>query len=124
MEPGRFLVAESGFLLTTVTAVKSNPFHNYIGTDTGFNHLVRPAMYGSYHKIVNASNYLNEDGKYKASICGNICESGDLFAVDREIEKTNKGDVIAIFNAGAYGYSMSSNYNTRCRPAEVMVDKD
>lgn len=122
IEPGRFLVGESGYLLTTVNTIKYNPGYKYIGTDSGFNHLVRPTMYGSYHEIVNASN---PDGELeKVTVCGNVCESGDIFARDREIPKINEGDILAILNAGAYGYSMASNYNTRPLPAEVLVEGD
>lgn len=80
VEPGRFLIAESGFLLTTVTAIKQNKFSTWVGTDTGMNHLIRPALYGSYHKIINGSNteVALETGK-KVNICGNICENGDIF---------------------------------------------
>lgn len=120
LEPGRFLVGESGYLLTTVNTIKTNPGYKYVGTDSGFNHLVRPTMYGSYHEIVNTSN---PDGKKeKVTVCGNICESGDIFARDREISKIEEGDILAILNAGAYGYSMASNYNTRPLPAEVLIE--
>lgn len=122
LEPGRFLVGESGYLLTTVNTIKYNPGYKYVGTDSGFNHLVRPTMYGSYHHIVNTSNL--EGDTEKVTVCGNICESGDIFARDREISKINEGDILAILNAGAYGYSMASNYNTRPLPAEVMVNGD
>ncbi|MBC7473795.1 MAG: diaminopimelate decarboxylase [Candidatus Sericytochromatia bacterium] len=122
IEPGRFLVGESGYLLTTVNTVKSNPSYKYAGTDSGFNHLVRPTMYGSYHEIVNTSN-LNGDHE-KVTICGNICESGDIFARDRVLPIINEGDILAILNAGAYGYTMASNYNTRPLPAEVLVNGD
>ena len=120
LEPGRFLVGESGYLLTTVNTIKYNPGYKYVGTDSGFNHLVRPTMYGSYHHIVNTSNL--EGDTEKVTVCGNICESGDIFARDREISKINEGDILAILNAGAYGYSMASNYNTRPLPAEVLVN--
>ncbi len=122
LEPGRFLVGESGYLLTTVNTIKFNPGYKYVGTDSGFNHLVRPTMYGSYHEIVNTSNYNGETEK--VTVCGNICESGDIFARDRDISKINEGDVLAILNSGAYGYSMASNYNTRPLPAEVLVNGD
>lgn len=126
IEPGRFLVCEAGYLLCTVNTLKETPAHRFAGVDTGFNHLVRPTMYGSYHQIVNASNVNGK--KEKIAIAGNLCESGDVFTrdedgiVDREISKISEGDVIAILNAGAYGFSMSSNYNSRLLPAEVLVD--
>jgi len=127
-ENGRYYVAEAGFLLTKATNVKETPKFKFVGTDTGFNHLVRPAMYGSYHEIMNASNV--KDTQDKVVVAGNICESGDVFTrgeegpVPREISKINEGDVLAILNAGAYGYSMASNYNTRPRPAEVLVNDE
>jgi diaminopimelate decarboxylase len=122
LEPGRFLVGESGYLLTTVNTIKTNPGYKYVGTDSGFNHLVRPTMYGSYHEIINTSNLDGE--KEKVTVCGNICESGDIFARDREISRIQEGDILAILNSGAYGYSMASNYNTRPLPAEVLIDGD
>lgn len=122
LEPGRFLVGESGYLLTTVNTIKTNPGYKYVGTDSGFNHLVRPTMYGSYHEIINTSNPDGE--KEVVTVVGNICESGDIFARDRELTKIEEGDILAICNAGAYGYSMGSNYNTRPLPAEVLVNGD
>ncbi|MBI4439076.1 diaminopimelate decarboxylase [Candidatus Woesearchaeota archaeon] len=127
IEPGRYMVAESGFLLCTVNTVKETPKHRFVGVDTGFNHLVRPAMYGSYHEIVVADR-VDSAGKEKVVVAGNICESGDVFTrdehgpVDRELPKLREGDVLAILNTGAYGFSMSSNYNSRPRPAEVLVE--
>jgi len=119
LEPGRYLVAEAGTLLATVTDVKRTPFHTFVGLDTGFNHLVRPAMYGAYHPILNASGV---DGQQEVVwVAGNLCESGDLLARDRTLTRCREGDTLAILNAGAYGFSMSSNYNARPRPAEVMV---
>jgi diaminopimelate decarboxylase len=123
IEPGRYLVAESVFLLTRVNTVKRNPDGRvFVGVDSGFNHLVRPAMYGSYHPITNISN--PEGEKEKVDVVGNLCESGDKFAEDREIHQAREGDLILIGVAGAYGYSMSSNYNLRPRPAEVLMKKN
>jgi len=125
IEPGRYLVAESGFLLATVTVVKHGERHRFVGIDTGFNHLVRPVMYGSYHKIMNAARPNGE--KVLQTIAGNLCESGDTFTrdgngiVDRSLVELKEGDIVCIFNAGAYGYSMSSFYNSRPRPAEILV---
>jgi diaminopimelate decarboxylase len=125
LEPGRYLVAESGYLLATVTSVKEGQRHRFVGVNSGFNHLVRPAMYGSYHPIVHATSV---EGKRTAqTVAGNLCESGDTFTrdeegiVDRDLPVFNEGDLVAILNAGAYGYSMASLYNTRPRPAEVLV---
>lgn len=112
-------MAESGVILTRVTTLKSSPGKEFMGVDAGFNTLIRPAMYGSYHHILNASAMNNESEKY--DVYGPLCESGDIFARDRSIPKVSEGDLLAIMNAGAYGFSMASNYNSRPRPAEVMV---
>ncbi|MDA3962006.1 MAG: diaminopimelate decarboxylase [Planctomycetota bacterium] len=122
LEPGRFLVAESGQLLTSVAAVKTNPDGRcFVGTDTGFNHLIRPCMYGSYHPIANLSSTA---APKVVDVVGNVCESGDVFARDRAIAEPKLGDVLAIGFAGAYGMSMASTYNLRPLPAEVVVDGD
>ncbi len=125
IEPGRYIVAECGYLLATVTAVKQGEKHRFVGVDTGFNHLVRPAMYGSYHKIINGTHVAGD--AVGQTIAGNICESGDTFTrnangiVDRELPAFSEGDIVCICTAGAYGFSMSSNYISRPRPAEVLV---
>ena len=119
LEPGRYLVAEAGTLLASVTECKSTPFATFVGLDTGFNHLVRPAMYGAYHPVVNASRVKGPEET--VSIAGNLCESGDVFARERRMTRCREGEVLAILNSGAYGYVMSSNYNARPRPAEVLV---
>ncbi len=120
IEPGRYLVAEAGFLLVQVTTIKKNPDGRiFIGVDSGFNHLDRPARYGSWHQIVNISNPTGPE--VIVDIVGNLCESGDKFAVQRKIAGPREGDLLVINNAGAYGYSMSSNYNLRPRPPEVLV---
>jgi diaminopimelate decarboxylase len=121
-EPGRYLVAEAGVLLTRVNTVKPTPFRTFVGVDAGFNVLIRPAMYGSYHHIL-VSNKLDEPPKELYDICGPLCESGDVFARDRLLPKISEGDVIAILNAGAYGFSMSSTYNSRPKPPEILVNK-
>ena len=127
-EPGRYLVAESGVLLCTVNAVKTTPKHKFACVNTGFNHLIRPMAYGSYHPIVNA-NCVESGEKEKVIIAGNVCETGDVFTMsesgpeDREMPPVKEGDLLAIMVAGAYGHSMSSNYNTRPRPAEILVSK-
>ncbi len=119
LEPGRYLVADAGALLATVTDVKRTPLKTFVGVDSGFNHLARPAMYGSYHTIVNASQV--RGAREVVSVAGNLCESGDVFARDRLLTTFREGDILAILNVGAYGFSMSSNYNSRPRPAEVLV---
>jgi diaminopimelate decarboxylase len=138
LEPGRYLVAPAGTLLARVTADRVSHGARWLGLDTGFNHLVRPSKYGAYHHIVNASHgdagSLREtfDGSTLTDdviIAGNLCESGDVFtrAVDgtpltRLLAKTKVGDLIAICDAGAYGFSMASHYNARLLPPEVLVD--
>lgn len=117
-EPGKFLVSEAGHFLATTSLIKESPACTFIGLNSGFNHLVRPMMYDSYHHIVNISNPKGEEKMY--NIVGNICET-DTFASDRWISKTEEGDVICFFNAGAYGFSMSSEFNSRLRPAEVLI---
>ncbi len=129
IEPGRFIVAESGLLLCTVNTVKRTPAHKFVGVDTGFNHLIRPMAYGSYHPIIVAENCNGNAGekKEKVAVCGNICESGDVFTrneegiADRELPPIKEGAVLAILVAGAYGFSMASTYNTRPRPPEILV---
>jgi diaminopimelate decarboxylase len=120
IEPGRYLVCDSTILLTTVNTVKVTPHRKFIGVDAGFNTLIRPAMYGSYHPILVADK-LNPEDTDTFDVAGPICESGDLLAKDRELPLVNEGDVLAILNAGAYGFSMSSQYNSRPRAAEVMI---
>ncbi len=119
LEPGRYLVAESGILLTRVTTLKKTPDRSYLGVDAGFNTLIRPAMYGSYHPIVSASTLNTPPENY--DIYGPLCETGDLFARNRVLPRVSEGALLAILNAGAYGFSMSSQYNSRLRPAEVIV---
>jgi len=120
VEPGRYLVADASILLTSVNTVKVTPSRNFVGVDAGFNTLVRPAMYGSYHQIVVANNLVaTEEETY--DVVGPICESGDLLAKDRLLPKVEEGDLLAVLNAGAYGFSMSSQYNARPRAAEVFV---
>ncbi|MBN2853894.1 MAG: diaminopimelate decarboxylase, partial [Clostridia bacterium] len=126
IEPGRYIVAESSILLGTVHTKKSNYDNLYIGTDLGFNVLIRPAMYESHHDIeVYRNGKLVKDGKTEVvTIVGNICETGDILAKERELPVIQEGDVIGVMDAGAYGYSMSSNYNNRLRPAEVLITLD
>lgn len=120
-EPGRFFVAESGHLLAEVTTIKPSPNGKiFAGLNTGFNHLVRVAMYGSYHPITNISNPLGRMQKYE--VCGNVCESTDIFASARELPEIREGDILSIDIAGAYGMSMAGNYQLRGLPAEVKVN--
>lgn len=119
MEPGRFLVADAGTLLVSVTDIKTNPSQTFVGVNSGFNHLVRPAMYDSYHPIVNASRMRGPQKKY--TIAGYLCESGDVFARQRLLTTPRVGDILAIQKAGAYGYVMASQYNLRLLPKEIVV---
>jgi len=121
-EPGRFLTAESGVLLARVTTLKTSGGRTFAGLDTGMNHLLRPALYGSYHHIVNCSNPAGAARTY--DVVGNICESADFFGRDRSIAEISEGDLLAICDAGAYGMSMASTYNLRPLPAEVFVDAE
>ena len=122
-EPGRYIVAESGHLLTKVTTIKTSISRKTIvGTDTGMHHLVRTAMYGSYHPIVNTSN---PDGMFhEYDICGNICECADFFARDRMLHEIRDNDILSIDIAGAYGMAMATNYQFHGLPAEVLIDGD
>ena len=120
VEPGRYIVCDAGYLLTAVNTVKMTPFKKFVGVDAGFNTLLRPTMYGSYHPVVVA-NRLTSPEEETYDLAGPICESGDLLARDRRLPKIYEGDLLAILNAGAYGYSMSSQYNSRPRAAEVLV---
>ena len=119
LEPGRYIVGDASVLLVTVNSVKQS-YRKFIGVDAGFNTLLRPAMYDSYHHIVVA-NKMNEEAREKVDVAGNVCESGDLFARDRLLPAIEEGDILAILNAGAYGFTMSSNYNSRPKTAEVLV---
>ncbi|MDH3848163.1 MAG: bifunctional aspartate kinase/diaminopimelate decarboxylase [Gammaproteobacteria bacterium] len=120
LEPGRYLVARAGVLLTHVTQVKGKGDMRYIGVGTGMNSLIRPALYGSYHEIVNLSRAA-ETPSETATIVGPICETGDRLGTDRLLPPSSEGDVILIANAGAYGYVMSSQYNRREVAPEVVI---
>ena len=120
MEPGRYLVCDASILLTSVNTVKQTPSKKFVGVDAGFNTLVRPTMYGSYHPILVA-NKLEAADKETYDVVGPICESGDVLAKDRALPLVEEGDLLAVLNAGAYGFSMSSQYNARPRAAEVMI---
>jgi diaminopimelate decarboxylase len=120
VEPGRYLVCDASILLTKVNTVKATPAKKFVGVDAGFNTLVRPTMYGSYHPILVA-NKLNAPVKETYDVVGPVCESGDALAKDRQLPLIEEGDLLAVLNAGAYGFSMSSQYNARPRAAEVMI---
>jgi diaminopimelate decarboxylase/aspartate kinase len=120
IEPGRFLVANSGVLLAKVTQTKVKGQHGYIGLETGMNSLIRPALYAAWHNIVNLTR-LGEDVKFTASIVGPMCETGDILGIDRKVPETKSGDVFLIGECGAYGYSMASNYNRRKPAQEIFL---
>lgn len=117
-EPGKFLVSESGYFLVKVNVLKQTTATVFVGVDSGLNHLIRPMLYDSYHHIENISN---PEGKQRIyTVVGYICET-DTFGWDRKLNEVREGDVLCFRNAGAYGFTMSSNYNARFRPAEVML---
>jgi diaminopimelate decarboxylase len=120
-EPGKFLVSESGSFLTKVNAIKQTTSTVFAQVDSGFNHLIRPMFYGSHHEIINISNPKGRERFY--TVVGYICET-DTFANNRRINEINEGDILCFKNAGAYCFSMASNYNSRFRPAEVLWYKD
>ena len=125
IEPGRYIVAESGILLGKVNAVKKNYKTKYIGTDLGFNVLVRPVMYDSHHDIEvyrkSATPSLKDE---PVTIVGNICETGDIIAKERNLPEIFENDILGVLDSGAYGYSMSSNYNNRLRPVEILIGEN
>jgi diaminopimelate decarboxylase len=120
-EPGRFVVANAGMLLTRVLYRKFSGGRNFLVTDAGMTELIRPSHYDAFHRIepVNAPV-----GRMRADVVGPVCESGDFLALDRDMAEANAGDLLAVYDVGAYGYVMASNYNTRPRGAEVLVDGD
>ncbi|GAB5565886.1 MAG: diaminopimelate decarboxylase [Winogradskyella sp.] len=119
-EPGKFLVSEAGVFLAKVNVVKQTTSTVFAQIDSGFNHLIRPMLYGSQHEIINISNPKGRERFY--SVVGYICET-DTFANNRRINEINEGDILCFKNAGAYCFTMASNYNSRYRPAEVLIHK-
>jgi diaminopimelate decarboxylase len=117
-EPGKYLVSEAGYFVTQVNVLKETSSTVFAGVNSGFNHLIRPMFYNSFHRIDNINN--GNGAKSEYTIVGNICET-DTFATDRKISEIREGDYLAFYNAGAYGFEMSSNFNSRLRPAEVLV---
>ncbi len=117
-EPGKFLVSEAGYFLVSTNLVKQTTSTLFAGVDSGFNHLIRPMFYDAYHEIINVTNPSGQPRIY--NVVGYICET-DTFAYDRKISEVREKDILCFKNAGAYCYMMSSNYNSRCRPAEVLV---
>jgi diaminopimelate decarboxylase len=122
VEPGRSIVGNAGLLLTRALYVKHNERKNFIVVDSGMNDLLRPTLYGSFHEIVPLRQPVN--GQMRADVVGPICETGDFLAQDRDVAVVAPGDILAVLTCGAYGYVLASNYNTRPRPAEVMIRGD
>ena len=128
-EPGRYCVAEGSVILSRVQAIKVNAGIKYVGCDTGMNTLIRPAMYDSYHdiEVIRDGKVVDRDvnnDMETVNVSGPICETGDLIAKGRLLPKAKTGDLLAILDTGAYGYAMASSYNSRARPAEVMITKE
>lgn len=124
VEPGRFLVGNGGVLLTRVRYIKKTGSKKFAIVDAGMNDLIRPALYQSYHEIVPVAEPSKTKSTDKIDIVGPVCESGDFFALDREMPELHEGDLLAIMSAGAYGFVMASNYNSRPLPAEALVRGD
>jgi diaminopimelate decarboxylase len=117
-EPGKYLVSQCGYFVVKTNVIKQTPAAVFAGVNSGFNHLIRPMMYDAYHHIENISNPAGPERIY--NVVGNICET-DTFAWDRKLTEVREGDYLVFHNAGAYGFEMSSNFNSRLKPAEVMV---
>ena len=117
-EPGKYLVSEAGYFITSVNVIKNAGAKIFAGVNSGLNHFIRPMFYGAYHEIENISNPLGEKRNY--NVVGNICET-DTFAEDRQLSEIHEGDHLVFRNAGAYGFEMSSHYNSRFKPAEVFM---
>jgi diaminopimelate decarboxylase len=122
LEPGRVIVGNAGILVTEVQFIKETDAKKFVIVDGGMNDLIRPALYGSYQAICPVVE--NGGEKIVADVVGPICESGDFFAKDREITRPRRGDLLAVMSAGAYGFTMASNYNSRPKPPEILVDGD
>lgn len=117
-EPGKFLVSEAGYFIVKCNVIKQTTATVFVGVNSGFNHLIRPMFYEAYHRIENISNPFGNPRIY--TVVGNICET-DTFAWDRKLSEVREGDYLVFYNAGAYGFEMSSNFNSRLKPAEVLV---
>ncbi|MEZ4723537.1 MAG: diaminopimelate decarboxylase [Candidatus Kapaibacterium sp.] len=120
LEPGRYLAGNAGYLVTSVTAIKES-YKKFVGLDAGMNFLLRPALYGAFHRV---RVYGKDDYVEKVNLCGQICENSDIFAKNILMPKVEEGDIVTFLDAGAYGYVMASNYNNRMRPPEVLVEDD
>ncbi|MCZ6648770.1 MAG: diaminopimelate decarboxylase [Thaumarchaeota archaeon] len=122
IEPGRYIVGDTTILLAKVHGKKKGTVTTYVGTDAGMNTLLRPALYGAYHQVYVANRMFHRPNPEKITICGQICENTDVIAEGRRLPLIKEGDILAILNAGAYGFAMSSQYNNRPRAAEVLVN--
>lgn len=122
MEPGRYLIAEASIILAQINTIKNNGYKRFAGLNAGFNTLIRPMLYGSYHHIIKCDNR-NENEILTYDIVGPICESGDVLGKDREFSKLKEDEYLAILDTGAYGFTMSSNYNSRTRSAEILINR-
>jgi diaminopimelate decarboxylase len=120
LEPGRFLVGNAGVLLTRVLYVKKTPDKTFVIVDAGMNDLIRPALYQGYHEVVPVRE-AKDQPLSKVDVVGPVCETGDFFALDRDLVQVESGDLLALMSAGAYGFTMASNYNSRPLPAEVLI---
>ncbi len=120
LEPGRYLAANAGYLLSKVTAIKHS-YKTFVGLDAGMNTLIRPALYGAFHRT---EVYGKPNKTQTVNLCGQICENSDIFAKNIQFPLAEEGDIVTFKDAGAYGYVMSSNYNNRLRPAEILIDND
>jgi len=121
IEPGRYLIAEASIILAQINTIKYNGYKRFAGLNAGFNTLIRPILYGSYHHIIKCDNR-NENEILAYDIVGPICESGDVFGKNREFPKLKEKDYLAILDTGAYGFMMSSNYNSRIRSGEILIN--
>lgn len=117
-EPGKYLVSQAGYFIVKANVIKQTPATVFVGVNSGFNHLIRPMMYDAYHHIENISNPEGIQRIY--TVVGNICET-DTFAWDRTLNEVREGDLLVFYNAGAYGFEMASNFNSRLKPTEVMI---
>jgi diaminopimelate decarboxylase len=120
LEPGRSIVGPAGILLTKVLYKKTNGAKKFLIVDAAMNDLIRPSLYSAYHEIVPVQS--GAQPRQKVDVVGPVCETGDFLARDRELPEANEGDLLAVLDAGAYGMVLASNYNTRPRAAEVLVD--
>jgi diaminopimelate decarboxylase len=121
-EPGRVIVGNAGILVTRVLYTKEGPVKNFVVVDAGMNDLIRPSLYDSYHQVQPVVD--NKRPELQADVVGPICETGDFLARERSLPRVDQGELLAVMSAGAYGFTMSSNYNSRPRPPEVLVRGD